>query len=267
MRIAVLVDNNTLIDRYFLAEPGLSLWIEDRGVRVLLDVGYSGIFLSNAARMGIDPLAADWVVLSHGHLDHTWGLGPLIRRRLEAAIEGRPQNRPRLLALPEAFAARRMGPLPEIGCLVSGQEAARHFELSLSTDPVWITDRLVFLGRIPRVFDFEAPAPVGERLTVEGFEPDLVPDDSALAYVSDHGLVVVTGCAHAGVCNTVEQARRVCGRDRVLDIIGGFHLLDPDQARLAGTVDYVRGLGLGGLHACHCTDLGSTVALAAAAPL
>ena len=73
MRLTVLVDNNTLIDRYLLGEPGVCYLIEVDDVRVLFDVGYSDIFLRNAQLLGVDLLQLDYLVLSHGHLDHTWG--------------------------------------------------------------------------------------------------------------------------------------------------------------------------------------------------
>ena len=89
MRLTVLVDNATLTDRYFLAEPGLSIYLEDGGTRVLFDAGYSGILIANAQKMGIDLLGVEEIVISHGHLDHTWGLDALVRLHTEAIFEGR----------------------------------------------------------------------------------------------------------------------------------------------------------------------------------
>ena len=87
MKLTVLVDNNTLIDRYFYGEPGISYFIADEDKRILFDVGYSDAFIKNAQKMNIDLLNTDFLVLSHGHLDHTWGLEPLIRLYTEAIIE------------------------------------------------------------------------------------------------------------------------------------------------------------------------------------
>ncbi|MCD6580637.1 MAG: MBL fold metallo-hydrolase, partial [Desulfuromusa sp.] len=103
MKITVLVDNNTLIDRYFLAEPGLSLLIEDDETTVLFDTGYSDIFLKNAFKMGKGLKNLNYLVLSHNHLDHTWGLEPLIRYFTELQIEQRSFKRPTLVAHPEIF--------------------------------------------------------------------------------------------------------------------------------------------------------------------
>jgi len=262
MKLTVLVDNATLTDRYYLAEPGLSLHIEDAGLRLLFDAGYSDVFLTNARRAGIDLLDLDWVALSHGHLDHTWGLDALIRHRVESAHllcgrKGGGRKRPRLLAHPRAFDSRCADELPEIGTLLAGDKLSRHFELILAEAPVWLSESLVWLGEIPRANDFESPVPVGRRLVpdngtpgmvTDGEIPDTVPDDTALAHVADGGLTVITGCAHAGVCNTVEYARRVTGVDRVRTVIGGFHLLGAPADRLAATADHLAALNLDALY-------------------
>ncbi len=72
MRLTVLVDNNTFIDQYLLGEPAVSYYIEAENKKILFDVGYSDVFLQNAAKLGIDLTQLDMLVFSHGHLDHTW---------------------------------------------------------------------------------------------------------------------------------------------------------------------------------------------------
>ncbi len=255
MRLTVLMDNTALIDRYLTAEPGLSLLVEDGDTRVLFDAGYSGAFLDNARRMGLDLLCLDYLVFSHRHLDHTWGVDALNRLYLEAAIEGLAHERPVVVAHPAALDSMSHGPLPEIGSAVDAGRLGRQYVLELSEDPVWLTERLVFLGHVERGLDFE-----------RGGEYDL-PDDSALAWVGEQGLVVVTGCAHTGVCNTVAHARRVTGVERVQAIVGGLHLLDAPAARLEATADWLAGLDLDALHACHCTDLAARIALAGRLPV
>lgn len=267
MRLTILVDNNTLIDRFFSAEPAVSFFIEDRATRALLDVGYSDLFLRNAAKLGIDLFDLDYIALSHGHLDHTWGLGPLVRHYVVAGFEGRAYPRPKLVAHPGVFATKTVSDIPEIGTLIEAGKLERHFDLRLSTEPVWLTDRLVFLGEIERRFDFEDIDPLGQVLTEDGAAPDYLRDDSGLAYRSDEGLVIMIGCAHAGVCNIIEQARSICGESCVRDVVGGLHLLDPPGERLYKTSDYLRGLQLKQMHPCHCTSLKSKIVLASAAPL
>lgn len=267
MKLTVLVDNNTLTDSYFLAEPALSLFIEDTGARVLFDAGYSDAFLTNARRKGLDLLHLDWVALSHGHLDHTWGLDALIRHHLERASQGMAVAKPKLLAHPQAFATRHADSLPEIGMLLTEGKLSRHFEPVLATGPVWLTERLVWLGEIPRTNDFEHSRPMGQREEPSGPVGDLLPDDTALAYMGEGGLTVISGCAHAGICNTVEHARNVTGVDRVRTILGGFHLLNAPAPWLAATADHLARLDLDALYPCHCTDLAAKIALAARCPV
>ena len=261
MKLTVLVDNNTLIDRYFLGEPAVSYLVEAEGQKILFDVGYSDAFIVNARKLSIDLLEVDFVVLSHCHMDHTWGLEPLVRLHTEAIIEKLPVRKPTLVAHPLTFSRRKLGELPEIGSLLVEDELSRFFDFQPTREPVWLTERLVFLGEIERSNDFEAEKPIG-RVLDNGIEKDdFLLDDSALAYVSSGGLVIVTGCSHAGICNIVEQARKLCGEERVIDIIGGFHLLDPSTQQLRGTLEYMESLRPGSVHACHCTDLSSKIAL------
>jgi 7,8-dihydropterin-6-yl-methyl-4-(beta-D-ribofuranosyl)aminobenzene 5'-phosphate synthase len=246
MKLTVLLDNNTLIDSYYLGEPGVSYLLETEGKRILFDVGYSDAFVTTARKLSIDLLDVDFLVLSHGHIDHTWGLVPLVRLHTEALMDKRPVKKATLVAHPLALASRRVDDLPEIGSLLPEEKLSGFFHLQLSSEPVWLTERLVFLGKVLE----------------DGIEKDdFLLDDSALAYKSPDGVVIVTGCSHSGICNIVEQARKVCGEERVVDIIGGFHLLSPSAEQLQGTVEYMESLSPKVVHASHCTDLGSKIAL------
>lgn len=267
MQLTFLVENNSLIGTTYLAEPALSMLVTDDDTRVLFDTGYSDAFLKNAHQKGLDLLHLDWIVLSHGHFDHTWGLDILIRHYFEAERSKRPISRPRLLAHPEAFITKRKGAQPEIGMLLAQEKLNTQFELTLSRKPMWLTERLVVLGEIERTLDFETPPPLGERMESEGPVPDNMPDDTAMAYVTDQGLVVISGCAHTGICNTVEQARRITGVDKVHTVLGGTHLLNESPDRLDPTTDYLAALDLDALYACHCTDLAAKIRLARKCPL
>ncbi len=266
MELTVLSDNNTLTDRYFLGEPGLSFHIREGGRRVLFDCGYSDVFCRNAGRAGIDLGALDTVALSHGHLDHTWGLAALLACWAGRAAEGRPVPRPVLVAHPEALAPRFCDGAP-IGALLGEAALADFFDVRLTREPLWLSRRLVFLGEIPRRLPFEAGPPIGERRVAGGTVPDDVPDDSALAYLGDGGLVIVTGCSHAGICNIVAHAREVTGEGRLAAVVGGLHLLDPGPGRLEATVDFLRAAGPAALYPCHCTGLAARMALTRAAPV
>ncbi len=261
LELSVLVDNNTLIDRYFQGEPGVSYHLQDGGTNILFDAGYSDAFIRNAEKMGIHLLDIDVVVLSHGHLDHTWGLYHLIKLYTEARMEKVDCDNPTLVAHPSAFLTRTVGDIPEIGSLIPEDKLSCHFNMRLSKEPLWLTDNLIFLGEIERTNDFEAMVPIGRIIRDGTEEDDYVIDDSALVYTSPEGLTIITGCSHAGICNIIEYAKGVCGDDRVVDIIGGFHLLGSSEEQLQGTLEYMKELQPETVHAAHCTDLNSKIML------
>ncbi len=269
MKLTVLADNNTLIDHYLTGEPGLSFLIETGGHKILFDTGYSDVFIRNAQKMEISLFDLDYVILSHGHLDHTWGLIPLVKHFTEAAIEKRQVRNPELVAHPWCFYPKPKPPLGNSGSLLTEAEAGLWFPMKLSRTPLWLTSNLVFLGEIEQTFDFEYVDPGKRKIVMPDgrIKPDQLRDDSALACRTPEGLVIVTGCSHAGICNIVEYARQVCGDNRVCDIIGGLHLRDPGTERLEKTCRYLGSLGLEALHACHCTSLSSKIALAGYCPV
>jgi 7,8-dihydropterin-6-yl-methyl-4-(beta-D-ribofuranosyl)aminobenzene 5'-phosphate synthase len=262
MKLTVLIDNNTLIDRYFLAEPGVSYLIEDGGKKILFDVGYSDTFITNARKLSINLLDIDEVVLSHGHLDHTWGLEALVRLYSEATGEKLPVKKPRLVAHPLALSPKKSKRLAQLGTLLAKDKLSSFFQLELRRAPLYLTERLVFLGEIERTNNFEAQKPLGKVIEDGVEKDDFLVDDTALAYQSARGLIIITGCSHSGICNITEYARKVCSIQEVADIIGGFHLLNPPAAQLQGTLEYLKTLQPGAVHACHCTDLNSKIALA-----
>jgi 7,8-dihydropterin-6-yl-methyl-4-(beta-D-ribofuranosyl)aminobenzene 5'-phosphate synthase len=267
MKLTVLADNNTYIDRYFFGEPAVSYFIRDGNLTILFDVGYSDLLIRNAGKMNIPLGDVNFIVISHGHIDHTGGLEPLIKYYMEAANEKILRRQATLVAHPHAFDRKQNENFADIGSLVTVEKLALHFRLKLSQQPLWLSNKLVFLGEVERVNDFEAQDPLGKREIDRVMEDDYVMDDSALVYKSPGGLVVITGCSHAGICNIVTYARKVCQEERVVDIIGGFHLLEPGETQLRKTLEFLKKVRPASLHACHCTDLKSKIALAGVASL
>ena len=249
-----------------MGEPGVSYLIQDEGRKILFDVGYSDVFIKNAQKMNIHFRDLDYLVLSHGHLDHTWGLTSLIKYYTEASIEKIDYNKLTVVTHPSSFLTKvdsfyKDKNLKQIGSIISQEELSKHFKMKLSKEPLWLTDRLVFLGEIERKNNFEAKKPIGKVIKDDFEEDDYSIDDSALAYRSSKGLVIITGCSHSGICNIVEYAKEICKDDRIIDIIGGFHLLNPEKKQLEGTLKYLEKIKPYEVHACHCTDLKSKIAL------
>ena len=172
------------------------------------------------------------------------------------------QSEPILLTHPDTLLRAAFEQTESAAVVLREDDLTKYCQIRTRRKPYWITDRLVFLGEIPRANDFEAKVPFGTIVKNNIEEDDFIIEDSALAYKSDDGLFVITGCSHSGICNIVEYARDVCGDRRVGDIIGGFHLLSPSDETLQGTVKYMESLEPQKVHVCHCTDLKSKLALA-----
>lgn len=255
MKLTVLCDNNSRIDAYYLAEPGVSYYIECDGKKILFDTGYSDVYLRNAQALGIDLSKLDAAAISHGHIDHTGGLPYL--------PEG--DNKLPLYGCPGIFEPKRDED-GDNGAPISYEEAAARFDLRLSAQPTAITEHLWHLGEIPRVTDFECRRPFGERFSEGEWKEDYMMDDSALVYVGEEGLTIITGCSHCGICNIVEQAKKVFHEDRIAGIIGGFHMLRV-TSRVGKTVEYLQKQHVKKLCPCHCTAFHARAAIHAAAPI
>lgn len=242
---------------------GLEYFYRNCWKKILFDLGASDLLLRNAARLNIDLMDLNYLILSHGHYDHTWGLDDWLKKR--AGIPGKIENKPVLLAHPAVLQPKFRDNLTEFGMLTSKITLQSYFYPIFSNEPVPITEKLIFLGQIQRQFAFENQRPLGKTLEPDGsLADDFIIDDTALAYQTTEGLIIITGCSHSGICNIIEHARRICNEPRVVDIIGGFHLfgLKNNDRQLEKTLAYFKELNSGQIHPCHCTDLKTKIALA-----
>jgi 7,8-dihydropterin-6-yl-methyl-4-(beta-D-ribofuranosyl)aminobenzene 5'-phosphate synthase len=209
------------------AEHGYSALIEvidgTRRRRVLFDTGVSpNGLVENLDRLGISPETFEAIVLSHGHLDHVAGMDGLGRRL-------GPRSLPVFLH-PEFWTRRRLAFPGGSFELPQPSRAAIQglgFEVVEGARPSFLLDgSLLITGEVDRTTEFEKGMPIHQAWRGEDWEPDpLILDDQAvIAHVRDKGLVVLTGCGHAGIVNIVRYAKRLTGVERIHAVMGGFHL-------------------------------------------
>ncbi len=257
MKLQVLVDNHTYIDAYYLGEPAVSFLIEEDGKKILLDTGYSDVLLRNAAQLELDLSKLTHIVFSHGHNDHTRGF-QFLKENIDVSSM-------HLIAHPDCFLPRA-DDTDVFGAPFSAEEITELVRYQPSKSPVYLTEKLVFLGEIPRRNDFEASEPIGRRYKDGTWEKDYVIDDSALVYCGEDGLFLISGCAHSGICNMIAYAKEVCGDHRIVGAIGGFHLLDVGR-QLTETIAYLKACNLKQLYPCHCVSLAAKAAMLAELPV
>lgn len=241
MKISILNDN--IAGRWCRSEHGLSYLVQ-ADCTVLFDTGSSDLIAYNARMMNIDLQAIDTIVLSHGHDDHTGGL---------VLFEGQ-----KLICHPDTFIQRRRkANASELGIRFSEEQINERFRLLKSREPVRLSEQVFFLGEIPRTNDFESKQ---TPFIKEDGSDDFVMDDSALAILSPKGLVVISGCAHAGICNTIDYAMKVTGVEKVQMVMGGFHLLQ-DDALTQRTIDWLKSKAVEQVIPSHCTSFSAQAAI------
>ncbi len=257
IKVAALADNTAGYG--YLGEWGISLLVEVDGLKILVDTGTTFTAVHNARVMGVDLTSIDKVVLSHGHNDHTGGLRQLLQAKGgELEVVAHPDIwDPKYVRLKKEEEPRYIG-IPHSRLELEGRGARFH----LSRVSVNVGHRIMTSGEIHMEVDYEEVDSVALLKANGGFVPDPLADDLALIIDADFGLVVVLGCAHRGLVNTLRQAQRLTGKERIYAAIGGAHLFRGPAERIERTIADLKGMGIARLVMAHCTGFSASARLA-----
>jgi 7,8-dihydropterin-6-yl-methyl-4-(beta-D-ribofuranosyl)aminobenzene 5'-phosphate synthase len=247
-RITVLCENSVGALCGTLGEHGFSALVEPvDGVPWLFDTGQGATLLHNAQRMNRDLGRVQGVVLSHGHYDHTGGLFPLLQTFGRQEVYAHPgifTPRHRVKDTGECF------PIGMPQDRVALEAAGARFDLATTFRE--LAPGIFLTGEVPRVTPYEI-GDQGLYCDCTGQELDSTPDDQSLVLETDRGLVILLGCCHAGLINTLEHIAYIMGRRDVYAVIGGTHFGFCSQEQLDRTIAALKGLGIAKLVAAHCT--------------
>jgi 7,8-dihydropterin-6-yl-methyl-4-(beta-D-ribofuranosyl)aminobenzene 5'-phosphate synthase len=238
-----------------IGEWGFAALVEADGRRWLMDTGARPeTVLRNAAELGVDLSSVTDVVMTHNHGDHTAGLITLRRefaRRNPAALSRVHVAQGMFVSRLDADGRERNGLLPfKAPYEALGGTFVEHSGPARLAPGVWLT------GPVPRLHPERNWSVGSQRLqTAAGPVEDTVPEDSSMVVASSSGLILISGCGHAGIINTLELARKVVKDARVHAAIGGFHLFAATDDALTWTATKLREFELGYLLGAHCTGI------------
>jgi len=257
IRITTLSEN-TAGRGNLLAEWGLSILVETDTVNILLDTGQSITASHNADILGIDLNKIDKIVLSHGHQDHTGGL-PHVLRSINKEIE--------IIAHPDIWAAKyvyRQGREPRYNGMPFRQQELESLgaTFNLTAKPVKIADNIMTTGEIPMVTDFEQIASNLWVMEDVDLKPDPLLDDQALIITTEPGLIVILGCGHRGVINTLYHAQQLTGVKEISMVLGGCHLIGTTEEQVHMTIAALKELAVPRIGVSHCTGLPAAAIMA-----
>lgn len=259
IRLTVLCENS--VERVspagLLGEHGFACHIQTEQGNFLFDTGGGQTILSNSDKLQIDLQQLQGVIFSHGHLDHTGGLQQVLSRTPRVPVYGHP----------DMFQARHSSNGKQLRAIGIPWRKEQLEELGadfrLATGPQQVAPGLTLSGEIPRLNKFETGDP---NLVTESEDgkiiTDALADDLSLFIDSPKGLIILLGCAHAGVLNIIEHAREVTGQKKVHLLLGGTHLKFSTKEQLAATIDRLEELEIDLIGVSHCTGLSQAQQLA-----
>lgn len=246
--VTCLVANTADLSSGLWAEHGVSFLIETADDKVLFDTGQSGdVLVHNLAVLKLDLQGLSCIVLSHGHYDHTGGLEQVLSMTGEVEVVAHPA------LFDERFSIGERGMEKSVGIPFGRRALETKCSFRLTTDPVEVARGIFTTGQVPRGV---GPEPRDPRLQVRNGEQVVVDpllDDLSLILKTRDGLVILLGCCHAGLINTLEHVATKFSTE-ILAIVGGTHLANVDDGILRETVTAVKNrYGVRYAYVGHCS--------------
>jgi 7,8-dihydropterin-6-yl-methyl-4-(beta-D-ribofuranosyl)aminobenzene 5'-phosphate synthase len=250
------LSENTAAGPGCAAEWGWSIFIQTDDMAIMLDTGAGLATLRNADKADIPLKAVDKIVLSHAHADHSGGVRDILQKTRHPELIAHPA-----VWIPKYKKSEKDGSAVFNGIPFAKEELEKYARFNLSEQPVRVSENILTTGEVQRQTDFETIEPYFYRKEQETLVPDDFPDDSALIFKTEKGLVIVSGCAHRGIINTILHAREITGEKRVHAVIGGTHLYPKKDVQVEQTIRALKELDVERIGVSHCTGLKAAMAL------
>lgn len=249
VRITTLIENIPDNQGKLYYEHGLSLWIEADGKHILFDTGQSGDFTKNLKELHKKEEDLDYIVMSHGHYDHSGGFKTLMEHL---------EKKPPVFVGSEFFQPKYKSLSKDVYKYIGNGFDETFFKTNkiplhkVETSLEYLTETILLFHHFKRHTDFEKRNPKFYIKKEDSYIPDDFCDEVTLGITTKKGLVLIVGCSHIGVVNIVKSISD-CVSIPVYALIGGTHLVDADEVRIQKTVDFFKEKKIQLVAVSHCT--------------
>lgn len=248
IKITTLIENNVDENSYLCNEHGISLYIETDKLNIIFDTGQSGNFIENADKLNVDLNCTDYVILSHGHYDHSGGFRKLVNK-----IGNSFQ-----LVISEKFFNSKYRYSSDEYIFIGNSFYEKYLEENnintkfIMEDIFYLTEDVMIISNFERTNNFEK---ISDKFCIKenkNYINDDFSDEIVAAVKLKEGLLVILGCSHIGVVNILESIKKRTGMP-IYGVIGGTHLVEADEVRLENTISFFKENNINLIGVSHCT--------------